>query len=99
MNRELSVFGQCQVRDALSENTARYVIDVQVFPLHYLQGTGLVGQEAERRGSAAAERSEAVRWDRLLGASARFKLPADVYGQDLVFCIPLFCVIRSQIQI
>jgi hypothetical protein len=34
-----------------------------------------------------------------LGASARFKLPADVYGQDLVFCIPLFCVIRSQIQI
>jgi hypothetical protein len=32
-------------------------------------------------------------------ASARFKLPADVYGQDLVFCVPLFCVIRSQIQI
>ena len=55
--------------------------------------------DAQRRGSAAAERSEAVRWNRLLGASARFKLPADVYGQDLVFCIPLFCVIRSQIQI
>jgi hypothetical protein len=35
----------------------------------------------------------------LLGASARFKLPADIYGQDLVFFIPLFCVIRSQIQI
>jgi hypothetical protein len=46
---------------------------------------------------AAAERSEAVRWNRLLRASARFKLPADVYGQDLVFCLPLFCVIRSQI--
>jgi len=53
----------------------------------------------ERRGSAAAERIDAVRWNRLLGASAPFKLPADVYGQDLVLCIPLFCVIRSQIQI
>ena len=30
---------------------------------------------------------------------ARFKLPVGVYGQDLVFRIPLFCVIRFQIQI
>ncbi len=35
----------------------------------------------------------------VLGASARFKLPAYAYGQNLVFCIPLFCMIRSQIQI
>jgi hypothetical protein len=38
----------------------------------------------------AAERSETVRWNRLLGASARFKLPADVYGQDLVFAFRSF---------
>jgi hypothetical protein len=35
----------------------------------------------------------------VLGTSARFKLPAYAYGQDLVFCIFLFCMIRSQIQI
>ena len=45
----------------------------------------------ERRGSAAAERSEAVRWNRLLGARARFKLPADAYGHDL-------CLLRDPLS-
>jgi hypothetical protein len=31
------------------------------------------------------------------GANARFKLRADIYGHVLVFSIPLFYVIRSQI--
>ena len=43
-----------------------------------------------RRGSAAAERSEAVRWNRFLGPSACFKLPAEVYGQDFVFAFLFF---------
>jgi hypothetical protein len=43
-------------------------------------------------------RAEGGQVEPVLGASARFKLPADVYGQDLVFCIPLFCMIRSRIQ-
>jgi hypothetical protein len=34
-----------------------------------------------------------------LGAGARFQRPADVCGQDFAFCIPLFGVIRYQIQI
>jgi len=37
--------------------------------------------------------------DLVLGASARFKLPAGVYGENLVFCIPLFSMIRPQIEI
>jgi len=48
---------------------------------------------------AAAYRAEGGQVEPVLGTSARFKLPAYAYGQDLVFCIPLFCMIRSQIQI
>ena len=49
------------------------------------------GARAARQSLArVAERSEAVRWNRFLGPSARFKLPADVYGQDLVFAFLSF---------
>jgi hypothetical protein len=45
---------------------------------------------AQRRGSTAAERSEAVRWNRVLGASARFSCQPTFTDKTLSFAFLSF---------